>query len=269
MTIQQWIQTSDSKLFIAGISTSRLDCIILLEDIIQKDRSWILANPDIQLEPKRLTELNKKLRRRISHEPLAYIRGKTEFYGRNFIISKDTLEPRPESETIIEQLKKIDGLHSVLIADIGTGSGALAITIKLEIKDVTVIGTDISKPAIQVAKKNVKAHNLDIGFYQGDLLEPLTNEPDILVCNLPYVPDKHTINKAAMQEPPIAIFGGPDGLDLYRKLFFQINQRKWRPKYILTESLPPQHPLLKDIASQHGYAQKTEDDFIQVFESSL
>jgi len=90
------------------------------------------------------------------------------------------------------------------------------------------------------------------------------------MANLPYVPDNHTINQAAMQEPKIAIFGGPDGLDLYRKLFAQLSNNNMFTgvKYVLTESLPPQHPALAKIAKNHGYKQHQEDDFIQVFEKS-
>jgi release factor glutamine methyltransferase len=110
---------------------------------------------------------------------------------------------------------------------------------------------------------------VDIEFMRGSLLEPFTAlspEPLTLLCNLPYVPDNFTINPAAMREPKIAIFGGPDGLDLYRQLFKQIKDLKLQVKYILTESMPPQHSQLEEIAEKNGYKQIKEDDFIQLFE---
>jgi release factor glutamine methyltransferase len=88
---------------------------------------------------------------------------------------------------------------------------------------------------------------------------------DVILANLPYVPDKWKINEAAMAEPKIAIFGGPDGLDIYRKLFTQLKRFTWKPKYLLTESLPPQHPKLAEIAAQFGFKLLSSDDFIQVF----
>ncbi|MEO8863239.1 MAG: hypothetical protein ABI354_02870, partial [Candidatus Saccharimonadales bacterium] len=105
-------------------------------------------------------------------------------------------------------------------------------------------------------------------FYQGNLLETVPiniANPYIVACNLPYVPDSFNINEAAGHEPRHAIFGGADGLDLYRNLFAQINTLKQRPDYVITESMPPQHESLLSIASNHGYELVKSDDFIQAF----
>ncbi len=267
MRVKNWLAKATGELAAAGVVTARLDALVLLEDETKKDRAWLLANPDTELTSKELKKLKTKLKRRVLHEPLAYIRGKTEFYGREFLVSKDTLEPRPESETMIDQLKKIvNPDEKLVLADIGTGSGALAITAKLELPNLTVYGTEISETALTIAKQNAKLHNVSAKLLQGNLLVPLEEAPDILISNLPYVPDGHTINKAAMQEPTIAIFGGYDGLELYRQLFVdQLKQLSWRPKYILTESLPPQHEEMANILASYRYLQRTEDDFIQVF----
>jgi release factor glutamine methyltransferase len=157
-----------------------------------------------------------------------------------------------------------------VIADIGTGSGALAITAALELPNVTVLAVDIDPNCLLVARKNANKYDVAVQFFEGNLLAPLANLPvpmlsNIILCNLPYVPDEFHINVAAMHEPKLAIFGGTDGLDYYRTLFDQINSLDTKPSYILTESLPSQHPALLSIAAQYGYKQQVEDDFIQLF----
>lgn len=275
MNNDQWLAWAADTLKVANISSARLDGLILLEDELQRDRAWILAHPEYQILAGSLKKLNKKLARREGHEPLAYIRGFTEFYGRNFLINKDVLEPRPESETMIELLKElVDSKqltvnNQTVVADIGTGSGALAITAKLELPKAEVIATDIDPKCLVVARKNSKKLNADIKFLQGDLLQPLSTLDfklsTILLANLPYVPDNWKINQAAAMEPRIAIFGGPDGLDLYRQMFEQIKKLPRRPKYIFTESLPPQHKKLTTIAKNTGYKLQKSQDFIQTF----
>ncbi len=184
-------------------------------------------------------------------------------------MSKDVLEPRPESETMIELLKKLPLPKKPLIADIGTGSGALAITAKLEIPGAEVIATDIDIKCLAVAKNNTQRLGAEVKFFKGDLLEPIFKfKPSALLCNLPYVPDNYHLNSAAMNEPKIAIFGGPDGLDLYRRLFDQIDYLETKPTYILTESLPPQHKKLAKVAKKHSYKLAQTTDFIQVFKNT-
>lgn len=268
MTIKDWLKLFVGTLENVGIGTARLDALVLLEDVSGKDRGSLLAHPEFELTASQIAKLDKLIARRAHHEPLAYIRGLSEFYGREFIINKNVLEPRPESETIIDLLKQ---LHkpSLTIVDVGTGSGALAITAKLELPDSGVIGVDIDKKCLEVARKNAKKLGADVPFFPSDLLSFLyqvkPSESLILLCNLPYVPDNFTINPAAMNEPKIAIFGGPDGLNLYRKLFSQINELDKKPKIILAESMPPQHDKLEKIASHSGYKLSKEDDFIQLF----
>ncbi len=268
MTLSDFLQQSTDILETNYISTARLDALVLLEDATGKDRAWLLAHPEYTIQGPTLEILNEQIKRRCDHEPLAYIRGKSEFYGREFIINKHTLEPRPETETMIELLKTLD-LSSIETAiDAGTGSGAIAITAKLEFTQIQVIGTDIDEKCIRTAKANAEKHNVSIDFRQGNLLEPFLEEIKVnwvVIANLPYVPDGHTVNKAAMFEPTHAIFGGKDGLDLYRNMFTQIDTLHNKPTYIITESLPNQQIDLAAIAKKSGYHQQQEDDFIQLF----
>ncbi len=270
MNIKKCLNQFEKLLKYEGINTARLDCLVLLEDVTSKDRAWLLAHPEFELTSSQLKMLDAQIKRRAKHEPLAYIRTKSEFYGREFIVNPDTLEPRPETETMVELALKVLEQRAKskeqTIIDVGTGSGCIAITIKLELSQVKVLATEINEKALQIAKQNAKKLNADIKFYRGDLLEPVSgSKPFSLLCNLPYVPNDFTINKAAMQEPKIAIYGGKDGLNLYRRMFEQTLALASLPKFIFTESLPFQHDALAKIAKKHGYKLETSDDFIQYF----
>ncbi len=273
MNAGKWIKQNTEKLKAAGIGSAQLDCLILLEDTLKVDRAKLLAHPEMDIKQVQLKKLNGQIIRRVKHEPLAYIRGKTEFYSRDFYIDKRVLEPRPESETIIDLLmKQLEHQTSKiehLIIDIGAGSGALAITAKLELPGAKVIATDIDPKCLAVTRKNAKTYNAEIELLQGDMLEPLQTSNiehrTTILANLPYVPDRWQINEAAAQEPRIAIFGGPDGLDLYRKLFSQTKSLEIKPLLIFTEALPPQHEELAKIARAASYELVQSQDFIQVF----
>jgi release factor glutamine methyltransferase len=276
MTINEFQKQSEAKLQKSGINSANLDVLILLEDALNQDRAWILAHPESPLCGQTLQKLNKQISHREKHEPLAYIRGKTEFYRRDYYVNKYVLEPRPESETMITLLVPIlrhevncteDG--SLRVVDVGTGSGALAITTKLEMPVIDVVAIDVDPNCLKIARKNAKNHNVNIEFLRGDLLSPLstTHYPlHSILANLPYVPNDYTINQAAATEPSIAIFGGPDGLDIYRRLFEQLSGQN-KPKYVLTESFPLQHAKMSKIARKAGYKLTKTDDFIQVFKS--
>lgn len=285
MLTKHCLQSAHHQLELAGIETARLDALILLEYVMGLDRARILAEPEQELTKAQEAKLKKLLNRRVEHEPLAYVRRKTEFYGREFVITPAVLEPRPESETMIDLLRELattgmldifksknDGIEAktMYLADVGTGSGALGITAKLELSgtfQVAVDLLDIDPNAMKVAKINVDKYTTDVVVLMSDLLTQTKQYYDILLCNLPYVPDDYEINKAARHEPSIALFGGPDGLDLYRKLFKHIATLPKRPLYILSESLPAQHSRLNLIAEAVGYELVKSDDFIQVFRS--
>jgi release factor glutamine methyltransferase len=265
MTTEDWLAHATKQLEKAGIGSARLDALILLEDSIKKDRSWILANPDYVISNTKLKGLSSRLKKRSTHLPLAFVRGHTEFYGRKFLVNRYTLEPRPESETMIELLLKLPISTKVKIADVGSGSGALGITASLEFNNPNVDLYDIDAGALAVTRHNLALHELHLRTRKSDLLRRHIRTYDVVLANLPYVPDHYKINQAAAMEPRIAIFGGSDGLDIYRRFFAQLHRFNWKPKYVLCEALPPQHKDLQEIAAHFGFNFYKSEDFIQVF----
>ncbi|MFT4532162.1 MAG: release factor glutamine methyltransferase [Candidatus Saccharimonadales bacterium] len=293
MTIDEWINKSVKTLEDSSVDTAVLDAEVILADALDKDRSWLHAHPNKKLEPLLLARglasstLEGRLSRRADHEPLAYIRGKKEFYGREFIVSKDTLTPRPETETMIELLQEMIGDWGLGIGeethvmDIGTGSGNIIITAALELSSffdpqssVSYTGLDISKPALKIAKQNAKKLNAKVEFIEFNLLTDdlssiLNPQSSILLANLPYVPEGYNINDAAKHEPDVSLFSGSDGLDHYRALFRQlsppISNRQPSILSVYTEALSEQHESLESIANENGYRLEKTKDLIQVF----
>jgi len=296
MKINLWLASTADLLKAYGVETARLDALVLLSDVTGRNRAHLLAHPELEITAEQQNSLQKLLKRRLQHEPLAYIRGKVEFYGREFYINESVLTPRPESESIISLLKTcFPGWHPgkqgehlgwrMDIVDAGTGSGALAVTAKLEIPEATVTAIDIDEKCLEIAQKNANKHKVAIEFKQGNLLEPVLSaspypgtieplpsddrfsEPSCLIvlANLPYVPNDYQINQAALHEPKLAIFGGKDGLDLYRTMFAQLTKCDADEIFVITESLPFQHSELLNIATTHDYTQITKEGLVQVF----
>lgn len=271
MRIDTWLAQSEMALKQTGITTARLDVLVLLEDTTHKDRSWLLAHPEHELTPTLLKAGDRLLARRVNREPLAYIRGKAEFYGREFAVTPDVLIPRPESEAIIDLLTGVAKRHDInTVIDIGTGSGCLAITAKKELPDVHVTGVDISSEALRIARKNARLHHAQIQWKQMDIgtdglpRMPKTR-PYILLANLPYVPDGLITSPEITKEPEIALFSGPDGLDHYRVLFAATEQLVNKPMAIITEALASQQPDLAHIARRREYRLADTNDLAQCF----
>lgn len=272
MTISEWLSSAQQRLADAGITTTRLDVLVLLADELSEDKSWILAHKDDILRGETEKLLNKKVIQRTHHTPLAYIRGHAEFYGREFAVNAHVLVPRSESEGIIDLLKlHVDDPTHVMVIDIGTGSGCLATTALLETNVHCVVATDLSSDALSVAQRNASRLGADITFMQGNLLDPVVDcfanegETYIVLANLPYVPTNYTVNEAAKHEPPLALFSGNDGLAHYEQLFKQIDALSIKPAVIITESLDFQHSLLRTLAVQHNYMQSSQNGLAQAF----
>ena len=269
VSIDRFLREATNQLHMCGIETARLDSLVLLSDELGHDKAWVLAHPDYILQVSVLKKMNTKIAQRSNHIPLAYIRGKSEFYGREFMVNKHVLVPRPESESMIDLLKQVTNPDSqVSIIDVGTGSGCLAITVKLELPNSTVVALDSSYECLRVAKQNATKLVADITFLESDLLDSMQDssfkiQDSILLANLPYVPNDYPVNNAAAHEPPLALFGGSDGLKLYRKLFSQA--KELRVTCIITESLTEQHAGLIKTARENAFRHASTDGFAQLF----
>jgi release factor glutamine methyltransferase len=270
MTTGEFLTAATEALKQAGIESPRLDALILLEDALNQDRAVILAYSENELPAHVLAGLHTKIKQREQQIPLAYIRGRAPFYGREFTVTEQVLVPRPESEAMITLLKQHAPAHVAHIADIGTGSGCLGITAALELKRGNTAPHahlyDISKGALEVAKKNSTRHRMrHTTTHQSDLLEDICKHPDVILANLPYVPEQLKINKAAEHEPREAIFSGRDGLDHYKRFWKQAGALAQKPQLIITESLPAQHHVNAELARAAGFYQLGRDGFAQAF----
>jgi release factor glutamine methyltransferase len=210
--------------------TPQLDAQVLLAHILQKTRVWVVAHPESIVGKEKLESLNFALKRLEAGEPLPYVLGKWEFFGLEFDITQDVLIPRPETELLVE--KAIAWLKAMperrTIADIGTGSGVIAAAIAAHIPDARILATDISFAALKVAKSNAEKFNVQhqIDFLQCDLLPQHVNNLstdrhfDLICANPPYIPTE-TLHQLPIfgREPTLALDGGADGLDAYRRLF--------------------------------------------------
>jgi len=199
-----------------------LDAQILLTDVVgAHDRAWLFAHADDLLPPDALARYSVLIDRRAAGEPVAYIRGFKSWYARDIIVTPDVLIPRPETELLLEaalDAARTDAAHR--IADVCTGSGALAVVLAAHLPDAAVLATDLSEAALAVARRNAAASNVTVDFRHGDLLAPLEGERvDLLVSNPPYIArDILATLDVRHHEPSLALDGGPDGLDLVRRL---------------------------------------------------
>jgi len=199
----------------AGVPEPRLTAEVLLAHAVGHDRPWLIAHSTDELAEVWWIHYGRYLHQRREGKPTQYITGKQEFYGREFRVTPDVLIPRPETEHLIEAAL---AFHAQDILDVGTGSGAIAITLALE-TNARVTATDISSAALRVAEANATRLNAQVSFLECDLVPE--GSFDLIVSNPPYVAltDKPTLQREVRDhEPELALYGGDDGLDIYRRL---------------------------------------------------
>jgi release factor glutamine methyltransferase len=203
-----------------AISAPRLTAEVLLMHALQKERSYLYAHSGDELSEIAWIHYGRYLHERLNGKPTQYITGRQEFYGRDFRVTPDVLIPRPETEHLVEAAMARIQPGNVVV-DVGTGSGAIAITLALE-TGARVFASDISTPALCVAQSNARRLAANVGFLAADLVDAIPGHSiDLLVSNPPYVPatDQPSLQREVRDyEPPVALFGGPTGLEIYQRL---------------------------------------------------
>ncbi|HSP54360.1 MAG TPA: peptide chain release factor N(5)-glutamine methyltransferase [Dehalococcoidia bacterium] len=225
MTIGDNLRAAAARISEAGSDEAALEAEILLMHAAGLDRAQLYARLEDALPPDQARAFASFVDRRLAHEPVPYITGHKEFFALDFEVTPAALIPRPESEMLVELVllfaEKID--PAALIADIGTGSGAIAVSLAHALPNASVIATDVSAQALDLARRNAERHGVAdrIDFRCGDVLAPLDGPVDVIVTNLPYVRTDEWRSlppELAEHEPRIAFDGGADGLILIRRL---------------------------------------------------
>ena len=198
----------------------------LLSDALRVHRGALALRLDDEVAPGALEWFERALARRASGEPLQYVEGFAYFYGRRFLVDPRVLIPRGDTEALCEEaLKRLKpGMRAL---DLCTGSGILAVTMALERPEIDITGADISPDALAVARENARLLGAEVAWAQGDLFEAVSGAFDLVACNPPYLTkeDMGSLQPEVAREPELALYGGPDGLDFYRRIAYQLPQR--------------------------------------------
>lgn len=200
-----------------------LEAVLLLAHIMRRPKVWLLAHPEAGLTPAQQEQLSPLLARLVKGEPLPYITGRQEFFGLSFIVSPDVLIPRPETELLVERAMDWLRAHpnSTRIADLGTGSGCIAVSLAANLPEVRVDAVDRSFAALRIAAQNAAEHGVSrrVRLAQADLLSAFHGPYDLICANLPYIPTTTLAGlPVARYEPLQALDGGEDGLVFIRRL---------------------------------------------------
>jgi release factor glutamine methyltransferase len=232
LILRETLQSTRRTLRRAGISDGAAEAELLIGYLLGMSRTQLYTQPERDLTPAERDRLRDLVRRRLDHEPAAYILGHWEFYGSDFWVDCRTLIPRPETELLVgSAVEAVRCRHEpekrIKIVDVGTGCGAIAISLALALPRAEIYATDASASALQVAEINCRRYAMDgrVTLLHGNLLEPLPQPVDMVVANLPYIKDSEVRDLAPEirnYEPAEALAGGEDGLDKIRKLLAQM-----------------------------------------------
>lgn len=242
---------------------ARIDAEVLLAHILECGRGYLRANADAVLDGEAVERFESMIARRIGGEPIAYLLGEREFWSMALAVSPQVLIPRPDTETLVHAALEVtaDREDSLAVADLGTGSGAIAIAMAAERPEWRILATDIHEHALKIARGN--AHRLgihNIGFRQGDWLHALPDEEfDLIVSNPPYIPDDdvHLAQGDVRFEPRDALASGPEGLDALRAIIFSAGMHLKPGGWLLLEHGFDQSPAVTELLTKAKFTDIT------------
>ncbi len=268
LSIADFLAISTKTLSNAGIASARLDSELILAHILRRSREWLLAHDATALTQPQQRQARQLLLQRTRHQPIAYLTGKRDFYGHSFLVNEQVLVPRPESEVILAMLDELAQDHHLrTVLDVGTGSGCLAISIKLAHPDLAVSACDISESALPVARLNavrLLPSSQQVKFYQSDLLSdlPVGSQFDLIVANLPYLsPGQDGLSPELAYEPAIALYADDDGLSLIKQLITTAPARLTPGGYLLLEMDTDQIETVANYATGYRYQVVKQEPF--------
>ncbi len=268
LSIADFLAISTKTLSKAGIASARLDSELILAHILRRSREWLLAHDATALTQPQQQQARQLLLQRTQRQPIAYLTGRRDFYGHSFLVNEQVLVPRPESEVILAMLDELmQANHPRMVLDVGTGSGCLAISIKLAHPDLAVSACDISKSALLVARRNAARllpSGQQIKFYQSDLLSdlPVGSQFDLIVANLPYLsPGQDGLSPELAYEPATALYADDDGLSLIKQLVATAPDRLTPGGYLLLEMDTDQTETVASYATGYRYQVVKQEPF--------
>ena len=231
MTLLEVLQSTTAYFTKHKIESARLNAEHLIAHVLKMSRLELYLQFETRLNESELAALRELVKRRGQGEPLQHLLGTVEFCGQTFLIDKRALVPRPETEQLVELLASENRGHrtEVRIVDVGTGSGVIALSLAKHFPEAEVIAVDVSDAALALARENAMRLGLNerVQFQKGDLLENLSERFDLIVANLPYVSmqDRHLLAREVLHDPELALFAGPNGDELVRRLIEQAPPR--------------------------------------------
>lgn len=266
MNISTWLIQATKQLKVIGIASARLDAELILANTLRKNRTYLHAHLDEEIDPRRVDIADARLSLRLDRVPLAYILGYKEFYGRKFTVSPAVLVPRPESEEMITLFLALTAgeIAPKTLIDVGTGSGCLGITAALERPSLRVILSDVSPRAIKIAEKNAGNLQAQVTVQQQSLLSGQIEPVDYIFANLPYVDQSWEISPELRHEPAEALFAADNGLQLIEALIEQAPRHLTADGLLFLEADPRQHQAILHRAKQHGLHEVETRGFIIV-----
>ncbi|MDD5590879.1 MAG: peptide chain release factor N(5)-glutamine methyltransferase [Dehalococcoidales bacterium] len=239
MTVREALARAQKAFVIGKVEDARLESELLLRHALRIDRVQLYQEPERRLASREAASFWRLVERRLGGEPTAYITGCREFYGLSFSVDSNVLIPRPESELLVDTaLRIVRRCPVVSVAEIGTGCGAIAIILALNLPEVRIYATDISAPALKMARLNCRSHGVAdrICLLAGDMLDPLPGPVDLIVANLPYVPQREVYRLGLADfEPLLALDGGCDGLEEIGRLCRDVGDRLHPGGFLLME----------------------------------